>query len=268
MVAILIPNTSQSAGIPAQWEDTMSAADVALITGDTPHVVTEDLIFEENQTIEALTVVGLNANGRVVPATSTVEATGALTFSGVGTVDDTVTIGSTVYTLKAAPTTVAGQIKIGATAAETAANLAAAINGDDAGAGSQYGSLTTAHPDVYATVVGAVLTLTARVGGTAANSIATTETGTGTSFGAATLTGGTATPTQRAIGINVVKVVTGAGGERKGSPVYRQGVFNPLALLWDASFSTEHEKLAAFRGAPTPTSIVLRRPKTASVILP
>lgn len=268
MVAILIPNTSQSAGIPAQWEDTISATDVALVTGDTPHIVTEDLLVEASQVLAALTVVGLNANGRIVPATSTVEASGTLTFSGVGTAADTVTIGSTVYTLRAAPTTVAGEVKIGATASETAANLVAAIMGDDAGSGDEYGSLTTAHPDVDAVAVGPVVTVTAKVGGTAGNSIATTEVSTSASFGAATLTGGTATPIQRAIGILVAAITTGAGGEFKGAPVYRAGVFNPLALVWDASFSTEAEKLAAFRGAPTPTNIIMRRPKTATVATP
>lgn len=39
------------------------------------------------------------------------------------------------------------------------------------------------------------------------------------------------------------------------------GCFNLSAdspLVWDASFDTEEKKVAAFRGAPTPTQIVLR----------
>jgi hypothetical protein len=264
-MAIFIPNLSQTAGIPSQWDDTISAADIHLITGDEPEVFTEDLLFEINQTIEALTVVGFNANGRVVPATSTVEASGDLTFTAAGVAAETITIGTTVYTLRAAPTTVAGEVKIGASAAETAANLIAAIN-TDAGAGTLYGSLTISHPDVNASAGAAgVVHLTAKVGGTAANAIATTETSTVASFGATTLTGGTATPVTRAIGINVVKVVTPANGHHMGSPVYRAGVFNPLALIWDASYSTEAEKLGAFRGAPSPTTIIMRRPKTATV---
>ncbi|MDR3474331.1 MAG: hypothetical protein P4M09_21990 [Devosia sp.] len=266
-MSIVIPNRSQTAGIPRQWDDTISAVDIALVTGDTPSIVTEDLEVAANQNLPALSVVGFDANGRLVKATSTVEATGALTFSGTGTAADTVTIGTTVYTLAVAPDVTVNEVKIGATAAETAANLAAAVNGGD-GAGDLYGSATLPHPDVVASAAGAVVTITAKVGGTAGNSIATTEAGTGTSFGAATLTGGTATPSSRAIGVLIIAVVTDGSGLYKAAPVYRAGVFNPLALVWDASFSTEAEKLGAFRGAPTPTNIVLRRPKTATVSLP
>jgi hypothetical protein len=266
-MTVLIPHAPQSVGIPSQWSDTIDSGEIALITGNEPAVMTEDLLFAASQTIEALVVVGLDANNRVVPATSTVEASVAGTFTGAGTAADTITIGSTVYTLRAAPTTVANEVKIGATAAETAANLAAAINGGD-GAGTLYGSLTLPHPDVNATVAGAVVTVTAKVGGTAGNSIASTDSGTSFSWASTTLLGGTATPVTRAIGINVLKVVTDASGHHKGSPVYRAGCFNPLALTWDASYSTNGEKLAAFRGAPTPTNIILRRPKTATVVLP
>lgn len=265
MVAITIPNKSQTAGIPAQWDDTISAADVALITGNVPELLTEDILVAPSQTLAALTVVGLDASGRLVAATSTVEASGVLTFSGVGTANDTVTIGSKVYTLKAAPTTVANEVKIGATAADTANNLLAALTGG-AGAGTLYGSLTTSHPDVTATLASAgVINLVAKVGGTAGNSIATTETSTDASFAASTLTSGTATPVSRAIGILVVAVTSDASGVFKGAPVYRGGCFNPDALTWDASYSTDLEKFAAFRGAPTPTNIIIRRPKTASV---
>ncbi len=263
-MAIAIPARSQTAGVPSQYDDAISATDIALITGSEPAVMTEDLLVAISQDMAALTVVGFDTDGRLVPAASTVEASGTLTFSGVGTVADTITIGSVTYTLRAAPTTVANEVKIGATATETAANLVAAINGA-AGSGTTYGSLTTAHPDVTASAAAAVVTVTAKNGGTAGNSIATTETGTGTSFGAAALAGGTVTPATRAIGILVVAVTSTASGAHKGVPVYRAGCFNPLALVWGASYTTEEEKLAAFRGAPTPTNIIMRRPKTYQV---
>lgn len=264
---VSVPLRSTGAGIPSQYDDVITAVDIALITGNEPAVLTEDMQYAASQTILAWTAVGLDASNNIIPATSTVEASGALTFSGVGTADDTVTIDGVVYTLKAAPTTVAGQVKIGATAAATAANLAAAINGGD-GAGTLYGSLTTAHPSVIASVAGAVLTATARVGGTAGNSIGTTESGTSTAWGASTLAGGTATPTSRAIGITVVDVTTGASGNLKSAPIYRAGCFNPDAIAFHASYTSEAEKINAFRGAPTPTNIILRKPKTMSVTLP
>jgi len=122
-----------------------------------------------------------------VPA---VKATGLLTFSGTGTDEDEVVIGSVTYTLVDALTG-ANDVLIGGSAAATAANLVAAINGA-AGAGTTYGTGTVAHPDVSAELSGAAVAVTARVGGVAGNSIATTETGTGTSWAAATLGGGVA----------------------------------------------------------------------------
>lgn len=266
------PNLAPLAGIPSQGSDVINATPEGLITGDLPAVVTEDLIFAYSQNIPAWTPVGFNAAGELVPASAgagaAARATGALTFSGTGTAADAITIGSVTYTLRAAPTTVANEVKIGATAAETAANLIAAINGD-AGAGTLYGSLTVPHPDVTAradssTVVG----LVANVAGLAGNAIATTETGTNTSFGASTLTGGTAQSGVRAVGITVIPVLTPGSGTKKGAPVYRSGVFNPNMLNWPASFDTDAEKYDAFRGAPTPTNIIMRAPKTATVTLP
>lgn len=47
--------------------------------------------------------------------------------------------------------------------------------------------------------------------------------------------------------------------------VVRQGVFNPDLLVWDATYDTEAKKRAAFRGAPSPTSIIIRKPTTMTV---
>jgi hypothetical protein len=44
-----------------------------------------------------------------------------------------------------------------------------------------------------------------------------------------------------------------------GVPVYYQGCFNMDALVWDASFDTDAKKEAAFRGAPTPTQIIVAK---------
>lgn len=119
-----------------------------------------------------------------------VKASEAGTFSGVGTANDTITIGATIYTLVASPA-VAYDVAIGATAAETAANLAAAINAG-AGAGTAYGTGTVAHPTVVATVVDATVTVEAKTGGVDGNSIALAESGTGFSWagGAVALSGG------------------------------------------------------------------------------
>lgn len=120
---------------------------------------------------------------------SLVKATGTLTITGTGADGDTVTIGSTVYTLRTVPSD-PFDVDIGVDATGTAANLVAAIM--DAGTeGTTYGTGTTPHPDVTATNTAGVVTVTAREGGTPSNSIATTETSSVASWGAATLTGGT-----------------------------------------------------------------------------
>lgn len=140
------PDRSQIVGIPAQSEDEFAPAYLALVTGNEPAVMTQDLIVATDQTLEALTVVGFDANGQLVPA----------------------------------------------------------VIDDD----------------------------------TPANSIA-------------------------AVGILVHDIDT-TGGE-KGAAVYRAGCFNPDALVWGASFADDEAKFNAFEGAPTPTNIIVRRPKTMTV---
>lgn len=118
------------------------------------------------------------------------KSVGTLTIgAAVPTAADTVTIGGRVYTWRAAPTTVADEVKIGATLAESAANFAAAIN-LGAGSGSLYGSGTTANVQVSAANVAATVVFSSLIPGTIGSLIVTTEVGTNTAFGAGTLTGG------------------------------------------------------------------------------
>ena len=42
-------------------------------------------------------------------------------------------------------------------------------------------------------------------------------------------------------------------------PVFFAGCFNPDALIWDATYDTDAKKADAFRGAPTPTRIMIRK---------
>ena len=88
-------------------------------------------------------------------------------------------------------------VLIGATAAETRDHLLNAINGGP-GRGLEYSEGTPFNNDAYASVSGAQnLRVDAREFGAGANSIATTETMTNASFGAATLTGGGGNETYR-----------------------------------------------------------------------
>lgn len=201
-------------------------------------------------------VVGLDAAGKLALATAGVAAaaaTGTLTFSGVGTANDTITIGGVVYKLVASPAA-ANDVKIGADVTASAANLVAAITGA-AGAGTLYGAGTLQHPDVSATSALGVVTLTARTTGDNGNEVATTESGSGTAFGATTLTGGKDKGGIRAIGVLAQAAALGASGTGNGQ-VWYSGCFNIGALVWDSSFTTDALKLNAFFGAPTPTNIL------------
>lgn len=118
------------------------------------------------------------------------------------TADDTVTIGSVTYTFKASVTTTANEVKIGTNAAGTLANLKKAVNLSGVG-GTDYGSLTVINPDVTAyTLTATTLKLFAKTGGTAGNSLASTEASTHLSFPGATFNSGT--PGSAASGVSAL----------------------------------------------------------------
>lgn len=123
---------------------------------------------------------------RLLPPNATF-ATGTLTLSGNANDAETVVIGSKTYTFKTALTPAANEVLIGASASDSCDNLIAAINGG-AGAGTLYGTGTTASTEVSAAAgTGDTVDLTALVEGPA-GVVATTETMTSGAFGAATLT--------------------------------------------------------------------------------
>jgi hypothetical protein len=118
-------------------------------------------------------------------------AVGTLAATSDITNTETVTIGAKVYTFQDSLTNVDGNVKVGADEDATLANLKAAIN-LETGAGTKYAALTTVHPDVAAISAAAgELVIRAKVDGSAANGIATTETANDAEWGAAALSGGT-----------------------------------------------------------------------------
>lgn len=137
-------------------------------------------------------LASINATASEYPRleVANIAASGILTFAGNPSDGDSVTIGSTVYTFETGAVDTAFKVLVGASAAATIVNLVKAINLTGV-AGTDYGVGTTIHPSVTAVDgTGDTIDLTAKVKGQAGNSIATTESGTQTSFGAATLTGG------------------------------------------------------------------------------
>lgn len=116
--------------------------------------------------------------------------------------DETVTVGSVVYTFKDTPSA-AYEVEVGADADTSLQNLVDAINGDLSG--------TTAHPLVTASDVDThATTITAQNIGYAGNSIASTETSAHLSFATATLAGGVGGP------LNGVTI----NGDANGDTVY------------------------------------------------
>ena len=69
-----------------------------------------------------------------------------------------------------------------------------------------------------------------------------------------------------AIGIAMVGIVAPGSGALKAIPVWRAGCFNPAKIAWPASYDTDEKKRDAFKGADTPTNIVIREVKTATVV--
>ena len=131
----------------------------------------------------------LTSGGACVPAEF---ADQAITSDGTNFADtETVTIDTTVYTFKTTPAA-AYDVQIGASAAVSLDNLKAAINASGT-AGTEYFVGTLEHPTVIATTnTDTVQTIRAKTIGTAANSIATTETCAHAAWGAGTMANGAA----------------------------------------------------------------------------
>lgn len=63
----------------------------------------------------------------------------------------------------------------------------------------------------------------------------------------------------QAIGVSVTDIVTDGTTNYKGLPIIRAGALNFDKINWPASYDTDAKKFAAFRGAPAPTNIVVKR---------
>ena len=139
----------------------------------------------------AVATTVLTSSGAMVPADY---ATSTLTSDGTNVADgDTATIGTTVYRFKTTPSA-AYDVKIGADAATSLANLKKAINATASDYGVAYAVGTLANTDVVAdTLTATTLKVWARTLGTTPNTLATTETSAHLSWADTTLGGGTGT---------------------------------------------------------------------------
>lgn len=138
------------------------------------------------------TLDGTVTAGVTITYAPPVAASGVLTLTGNAVAGQTVTIDGIVYTWRSTFTTEAYEVLIGANASASIDNLIAAIMNTGT-PGTTYSGRTDRHPTVSAAAgAGDTMDVTARASGTAGNSIATTETMTQGSWGAATLVSGAA----------------------------------------------------------------------------
>lgn len=179
----------------------------SLIQDESLHAATMGAQNAVQQTVNDGPLVGVFSTiGKAVPDDSTfiaapfLPATGTLTCTTNFANNETVTVGTkatstpAVYTFKTTLTGAAFEVLIDTSTQNSLQNLFNAINAG-AGAGTKYGTGTTANLDVIASQLPAGLMLvTALTAGTAGNSIASTETGAHSSWGGSTLSGGTAIP--------------------------------------------------------------------------
>lgn len=124
-------------------------------------------------------------------------ASGTITSSGVNVADgDTATLGATTYTFKTALTPSANQVLIGATAAASMLNLVNAMNNNPEFVAVSYGTVTP-NASAYAALdsTGLIITMVARKGGTAGNSVGLSKVAASLSVSAANLANGAADAT-------------------------------------------------------------------------
>jgi hypothetical protein len=134
---------------------------------------------------------GISFAATTDPTIAATKATGAITRTATNVANnDTVTIGTTVYTFKTTLTPADYEVLIGADASASLTNLRHAILGTGGTPGTDY-QVPAAHPTVTALAIsGSNLPLEAITAGTAGNSIALVETSAELTVSAATLLGG------------------------------------------------------------------------------
>jgi flagellin len=136
--------------------------------------------------------LGLTA-GTINSNTPAVAGSGSLSIMGLPSDGDQVTVGAKTYTFRTALSsgpTVANEILIGGSAAQTATHLAEAVNGGS-NIGTDYSTGTTANATASASAAGTVVNISALTAGAAGNAIVLTASSTEVSAsGSGTLAGG------------------------------------------------------------------------------
>jgi hypothetical protein len=174
----------------------ISVGVVKLVTNDTTTLRTILTAGANGSLIDSIIVSSDDSSARDMQFFTTfpsdISAQNTLTSNGTNVSNnDTVTIGSKVYTFQTTLTNVDGNVKIGASATLSMTNLCNAINLGAGVVGTDYATAMTANTQVTATnPTTTTVYLRAITAGTAGNSIASTESAVTLSFPTTTLTGG------------------------------------------------------------------------------
>lgn len=173
----------------------------ARVVGLDPSTIANDSVLEQR-------VISLEKNATTV--TGAVGTT-TLTSTGVAQNNETMTIGTRVYTFKTALTGAADEILIGAAATNTLDNIKDAINRTSVsgGPGTTYGLGTTQNEQVVAGTKTATTLVLTTLYASLGNTIATTETMANFSFTAGTI--GSALP--KVVAANAQDVASVSGGQ-------------------------------------------------------
>lgn len=209
-----------------------------LMAGDGP------IVDDQGQSADGVAwlqfqVLMRNADGRLVPLTTVGDyAVGSYVVGAQPTAGDTITVNGVALTFRAAPT-LPDEIAIGATATDTAANIAARLN------------LERERFNVSATSTGTTVNLVAEDVGTAGNAITIVEgvTGAGFTVSGATLSGANAAedvPSGDAVAVAMQPVAAATPGA--WGPVRVGGIFNHEALVWPVGLATLEQRKRAFDG--------------------
>lgn len=207
------------------WEPTQLYAGEA-------DVVTTQGVVASGQALEEFTVVS-KSGGQLFAWNKDGTARATITFSGVGTADDTVTINGDAITLKAAATAGQPEVTIGGSATATAQALKTYIN---------------EHSDtlgVTATGSAAVLTVSANEPGTAGNGITLAKSSTAVAVSSATLTGGGDDSVPYGVLPHAIDTSSAGLNADSDSPVIIGGVLNfDVLVADDASYEVLREAFA------------------------
>ncbi len=185
-------------------------------------VVTTQGVVASGQDLAEFTVV-TQSGGQMFAWNKDGTARATITFSGVGTADDTVTINGDTITLKASATAGQPEVTIGGTATATAQALKTYIN---------------EHSDtlgVTATGAAAVITISANEPGTGGNGITLAKSSTAITVSSATLTGGGDDSVPYGVLPHAVNTSSTGLNADSDSPVIIGGVLNFDKLVADSA---------------------------------